>query len=86
MNNKHFLGLAVVTTFAIKGLYRLHQYNNRKSDYTRYLADIANDGIDGVNDLVHVFSNNKQEVELCDDISKITKNSINFITEADRRQ
>ena len=85
MRFKDLLGLGILTYFGIKGMYRLHQYYNYKQDFNQTLADIANDGIDGVNDLVSVFSDNKQEIELCDNMSKITKSGIELIAEAERR-
>ena len=80
MRYKHLIRFAVVSVFAIKGAYRLNQLYSYRKNYNQSLADIAKDAIDSLNDLVGVFSNNKQEIDFCDNISQIGKNGIDCVT------
>ena len=84
MNSKNIMGAVIVSTFIVKGLCRLYQYYNYKSDYNSHIAGVANDAIDGLKDLHGVFTNNKQEFHLYENICEITKSSINQITGSER--
>ena len=85
MRMKNFLGLFVVSAFTAKGIYELYKYYNHRNNPNQYLANITKNAIDGVNDLTKIFSNNKHEVEMCDNLTKISKHGIDYITEAERR-
>jgi len=80
------MGLAVVSIFAGKGLYRLYQYSKNKHDEVQTYADIAKDGMDGVKDLVDIFSNNEQEKALCDNMVKFGKCTVGIVAESERWQ
>lgn len=80
MKPRHFLGLIAVSAFAAKGIYELYRYHNYKSSPNQYIANITKGAIDGVNDVVNIFSNEKRKVEMCDDIAKKTKDGIELIT------
>ena len=85
MRYKNIMGLIIVSTFAVKGLFRLYQYYNYESDYNSHLAGVTNDSIDALKDLHGILSENKQEVHLYENICETTKNFVNQITENERR-
>ena len=86
MNYRNVLGLVVISAFAAKGLFQLHQYYNYRSSYNQSLANVAKDGINSINDLTKIYSNNKREVELCDDIAQMGKGVIDITTEVEYRR
>ena len=81
MNFKNFLGFVAIAIVAGKGMYRFYQYYNDERSFDQTLADVAKDGLDGVTDVVGIFSNNQEEVDLCEDISEMGKGVIGSITE-----
>lgn len=83
MRLKTVLGLAAVSIFVGKGLYRLYQYDNNKADYNQSLANLGKDAIDAGNDLIGIFSDSQQEIDLCDNVAQISKNTIDFIAESE---
>jgi hypothetical protein len=80
MTTKNIFALIAVSAFAAKGLYELHKYLNYKSSRNQYVANISKDAIDSVNNVVHIFSENKQETELCDDMSELAKDGVDYLT------
>ena len=85
MRMKNVLGLMAVAAFAIKGGYSVYKYYTCKCDFNQAIANVGKDAMDGVNDIVKIFSDNAREVELCDAATEICKGDIDILTEMNRQ-
>ena len=86
MRLKNILGFAAVTIFAAKGGYRLYQYYTNKKDYVESLADVTKDAMDGVNDIVDIFSNDQHEKDMCSVATEFGKGAVDAVVAAEKQQ
>jgi hypothetical protein len=85
VTTKNVLGLLAVSIFAIKGGYRLYKMHKNETDYTQTLVDVGKDAMDGINDIVEIFSDDKREVEMCNTVREISKGGLDILTAVERR-
>jgi len=86
MQLKNILGFAVVTIFTVKCGYRLYQYYTNERDYVESLADVTKDAMDGVSDIVDIFSNDQQEKDMCSITTEFGKSAVDAVVAVEKQQ
>jgi len=86
MSLKNILGFAAVTIFAVKGGYRLYQYYTNTKDYVECFADVTKDAMDGVSDIVDIFSNDQHEKDMCSVATEFGKGAVDAVVAVEKQQ
>ncbi|MCL2873660.1 MAG: hypothetical protein FWE29_01865 [Defluviitaleaceae bacterium] len=76
MRLKNILGFGVLAYFTYKGISKLVKYDKGESDFDDTISGIGKDAINGINNIVTIFSDDENEKSLCDGISELTKGGI----------
>ena len=84
MKLKNILGFCVVAYFAYKGISKLEKYDKGESDFDDTVSGIGKDSVDGINNIVTIFSDDESEKNLCDGVSELTKGGIDVAVAAKR--
>jgi len=73
---KNILGFGVVAFFAYKGISHLMKYDKGVNDFVDTISEVGKDAIDGINNIITIFSDNQIEKDACDGLSELTKKGI----------
>ena len=85
MKLKNILAFGALGYFTYKGVTKLMKYDKGQNGFVDTITDIGKDAIDGVNNIVTIFSNNQDEKDACDSLSELTKAGIDTVVSTERR-
>jgi hypothetical protein len=79
MRTRDIFGFLTIGTFAVIGGYKLYQYYNNKSTFIKATADIAKDGMDTLDCISNIYSDNEEDKRFSGDVTELGKCAVDFI-------